>query len=180
MAEGIEPGDSGRPRDEGVDQPENDEATTSFPDTPASEPADSLRASPADATGIRELENAPKGPTRSIEAQQRELTKTRKVDAFLKAVADRYGLLPGKHMHIYDEFVLGENKRDLYLKDGLTRVNYKRDSTKYLVLPSIGGAEFKNSPISKVYHHNPPHANQTAGRCVNCCRFTDDRRVATH
>ena len=149
MAEGIEPGDSGRPRDEGVDQPENDEATTSFPDTPASEPADSLRASPADATGIRELENAPKGPTRSIEAQQRELTKTRKVDAFLKAVADRYGLLPGPH--IYDEFVLGDNWRDLYLKDGLTQVNYKRDSTEYLVLKSIGDAEFIKTHLFPKY-----------------------------
>ena len=68
------------------------------------------------------------------------LRKQKKVDAFLRAVADKYGLLPGRP--IYDEFVLGENKQDLYLKDGLTRVNWKRDSTKYLVLSSIGNAEF--------------------------------------
>jgi len=78
MAEGIELEDFGRPRDEGVNQPEDDETIAPFPDIPAFEPADFLDISPAEAAEIRKLENAPKGPTRSIEAQSRELTKTKK------------------------------------------------------------------------------------------------------
>ena len=141
MAEGIELGDVGSARDEDVDGPAVQSERPNF-----------LGISASEAAEIRKLENEPVNFTDiSIEAQRRELTKTKKVDAFLKAVADRYGLLPGKHMHIYDEFVLGENKRDLYLKDGLTRVNYKRDSTKYLVLPSIGGAEFIRTRLFPKY-----------------------------
>ena len=152
MAESVELGDFGRPRDEGVDQPEDDETVPPFPDIPASESADFLSTPAPEAAEIRGLENEPKGPTRSIEAQRRELTKTKKVDAFLKAVAKRYGLLPAEeHMNIYDEFVLGKNKRDLYLKDGITLVNYKNDSTKYLVLSSIGDAEFIRTHLFPKY-----------------------------
>jgi len=89
MAKVIELGDFGRPRDEGVDQPENNETIASFPDIPASESAGFLDTPAFEAAEIRGLENEPKGPTRSIEAQRRELTKTKKVDSFLKAVARR-------------------------------------------------------------------------------------------
>ena len=47
MAEGIELGDLGRPRDEDVDQPEDDESTAPFVDIP-----------PADATAIHNAEAA--------------------------------------------------------------------------------------------------------------------------
>ena len=161
MAEVIELPDVGSAHDEGVDQPEGSETIPSFPDVPASESADFLDTpapeaadspdTPASesvdfleipasvAASIHKRENEPKGPTRSIEAQRRELTKTEKVAAFLRAVKERYGLSPKQG--IYDEFVLGKNKRDLYLKDG-TQVTWKNNSTRYLVLRSIGDAEY--------------------------------------
>jgi len=116
MAEGIGLQDIGRQKE--VNQPDADEAATSFIDIPASE-----------RTHIRKQEDTLIHHTgSSLAAQRRELVKT-KVDAFLKVVAERYGLLPGPF--IYDEFVLGEDKRALFLKDGLIRVTWVKDSTRY-------------------------------------------------
>ena len=137
MAEGIEFGDSGRPRVETMDDlideilgPEDDETTTPFVDIP-----------PAGSTLIRNKEASLGSLTGDpLIAARRELLKT-KVDAFLKVVADRDGLLPGPH--VYDEFVLGEDGRALYLKDGLKRITWKNNSTRYRVLQSLGTADFK-------------------------------------
>ena len=129
MAEGIELGDFGRSRDEDVDQYEDDETIAPFVDIP-----------PADSTSIHNEEAALGSLTGDpLTAARRELLKT-KVDAFLKVVAARDGLLPGPH--VYDEFVLGEDGRTLYLKDGLKRVTWKNNSTRYRVLRSLGTAEF--------------------------------------
>ena len=72
---------------------------------------------------------------RDLKAQRQKLVET-KVNAFLNVVADRDGLLPGPL--IYDEFVLGKDGRTLYLKDGLKRVTYKNDSTRYIALKGFG------------------------------------------
>ena len=129
MAEGIELGDLGRPRDEDVDQPEDDETTAPFVDIP-----------PADATAIHNAEAALEHLTGDPLAAARRKLLESKVDAFLKVVAAREGLLPGPH--VYDEFVLGEDCRTLYLKEGLIQVTWKNNSTRYRVLRSLGTAEF--------------------------------------
>ena len=72
-----------------------------------------------------------------------------KVDAFLKVIADRSGLLPGPH--VYDEFVLGEDGRALYLKDGLKRITWKNNSTRYRVLQSLGTADFIRTHLFPEY-----------------------------
>ena len=144
MAEGIELGDFGRPRDEDVDQPEDDETLAPFIDIP-----------PADATAIRNKEAALKSLTGfSHTAARRELLES-KVNAFLKVVAGRDGLLPGPH--IYDEFVLGELEEGglpLYLKEGLKRVTWKKNSTRYLVLRSLGTPGFIRNHLFPDYE--PP------------------------
>jgi len=109
MAEGIELPDLGG-LDEDAAQPtfaqQSNETTTPFIDILASK-----------SMAIHSQEDALKYFTgSSLEAQHWELLKT-KVNVFLNVVADRDGLLPGPH--IYDEFVLGEDGRMLYLKDGL-------------------------------------------------------------
>ena len=126
MTEGIELGDFGRPGDEEI---ADDETTMPFVDIP-----------PDDSTSIHNEEASLEGLTGdSLAGTRRRLLKS-KVDAFLKVVADRDGLLPGPH--VYDEFVLDEDGRTLYLKDGLTRVTWKTNSTRYRVLQSLGSAEF--------------------------------------
>ena len=145
MAEGIEFGDSGRPRVETMDDlideilgPEDDETTTPFVDIP-----------PAGSTLIRNKEASLGSLTGDpLIAARRELLKT-KVDAFLKVVADRDGLLPGPH--VYDEFVLGEDGRTLYLKDGLKRVTWKTNSTRYRVLSSLGKTDFIRTHLFPEY-----------------------------
>ena len=145
MAEGIEFGDSGRPRVETMDDlideilgPEDDETTTPFVDIP-----------PAGSTLIRNKEASLGSLTGDpLIAARRELLKT-KVDAFLKVVADRDGLLPGPH--VYDEFVLGEDGRALYLKDGLKRITWKNNSTRYRVLQSLGTADFIRTHLFPEY-----------------------------
>jgi len=128
MAEGIELGDFGRPRDEGVDQPEDDETTTSYVDIPL-----------ADSTSIHNKEAALPSLTGDPLIVARRGLLESKVNAFLKVVADREGLLPGPY--VYDEFVLGEDGLALYLKDG-TQVTWRNNSTRYRVLQSLGNADF--------------------------------------
>ena len=80
------------------------------------------------------------------------LLKT-KVNAFLNVVADRDGLLPG--LVVYDEFVLEDDCWTLYLKDGLTQVTWKTDSTKYRDLRSLGRpAEFMRTHLFADYTSN--------------------------
>ena len=120
MTEGIELSDLDRQKN--VNQPEDAEAATSFI-PPAS-----------DRICIRNQEDGKPITGRSLEAQRLDTLKT-KVNVFLKAVAKNYGLLLA--VPVYDEFVLGEDKRTLFLKDGLIRVTWKKDSTKYLALTSL-------------------------------------------
>ena len=136
MAEGIELSDLGSGfHDDVAEQPDE---TTPIIDIPAFE-----------STAIHNQEDTLEHFTgSSLEAQRRELLKT-KVDAFLKAVADRYGLLPGPH--IYDEFVLGADGRTLYLKDGLKQVTHKNDSTKYLTLKALGTANWIRTHLFPEY-----------------------------
>jgi len=90
----------------------------------------------SESTAIHKAEDARKHYVgRDLKAQRQKLVET-KVDAFLNVVADRDGLLPGPL--IYDEFVLGKDGRTLYLKDGLKRVTYKNDSTRYIALKGFG------------------------------------------
>ena len=124
MAEGVEPGDFDDLIDEAL-EPEDDE----FIDIPL-----------ADSTSIHNEEAALESLTGGSLADARRGLLKSKVDAFLKVVAGREGLLPGPY--VYDEFVLGEDKRTLYLKDGLTQVTWKNDSTRYRVLSSLGKADF--------------------------------------
>ena len=88
-----------------------------------------------------------------LKAQRQKLVET-KVDAFLNVVADRDGLLPGPL--IYDEFVLGEDGRTLYLKDGLKQVTWKNDSTRYLALKGLGrSAEWIRAHLFPYYKSTP-------------------------
>jgi len=136
MAEGIELPDWGKGDD--INQPDDDETTIPFVDIPASE-----------SFTIHKQEDALASFTgRSLEAQRWELLKT-KVDAYLKVVADRDGLLPGPH--IYNEFVLDEDGRTLYLKDGLKQVTWKNDSTRYLALKGLGTADFIRTHLFPEY-----------------------------
>ena len=140
IAEGIELQDIDWQKD--VDQPDDDEAATSFIDIP-----------PSERTAIHKPEDALEHFTgSSLEAQRRELLKT-KVDAFLKVVAEKYGLLPGPH--IYSEFVFGENWRALFLKDGLVQVTWKKDSTKYRVLKSLRRAAWIRTHLLPEYTATP-------------------------
>jgi len=81
---------------------------------------------------------------------RRQLLKT-KVDAFLKEVDRRDGLLPGPD--IYNEFELGDDGRALFLKEGHKRVTWEKDSTNYRTLHSIGTADF-------IRTHLFPNTNQ--------------------
>jgi len=100
------------------------ETTTPFIDIPASE-----------STVVHNQEDALKYfKGSSLKCKRRELLKT-KVNVFLKVVGDRDGLLP--RPHIYDEFVLDEDRRTLYLKGGLKRVTLKNNSTRYLALKEL-------------------------------------------
>jgi len=78
---------------------------------------------------IHEQETAPETYKGEILAEQWERLKETKVDAYLKVVAARTGLLPAPN--IYDEFYLGKDGRMLYLKNG-TRVKHLKKT-----LPSI-------------------------------------------
>ena len=153
MAEGIELGDFGRPGDEEI---ADDETTLLFVDIP-----------PAASTSIHNEEASLESLTGgSLADARRELLKT-KVDAFLKVIADRDGLLPGPH--VYDEFVLGEDGRTLYLKDGLKRVTWKTNSTRYRVLQSLGTADFIRT------HLFPEYVTRRAkptGQQIVCSVFT--------
>ena len=165
MAEGIEFEDFGRPRDEDVDPPEGDETTTSYVDI-----------SPADSTLIRNKEAALGGLTGdSLTASRRELLKT-KVDVFLKVVADRTGLLPGPC--IYDEFVLGEDGRTLYLKEGLIQVTYKNDSTKYRVLRSLGKADFIRTRLFPDYKYTTRRRARVTTRQISALQRVDESATA--
>ena len=121
MAGGVELSDMG-PRSEDLEDQPNE--TTPY------------IISASEAAMIRNQEDALARYTgSSIEHQRRELLKT-KVDAFLKAVAARDGLLPGPL--IYDEFVLDDvDGRALYIKDGLKRVTYKNNTARYLALSTL-------------------------------------------
>ena len=92
-----------------------------------------------DKTCIHKLETALETYKGEILAEQWESLKETKVDAYLKVVAKRIGLLPTPQ--IYDEFYLGKNGRMLYLKNS-TRVTYLNDSTKYRRLKSIASADY--------------------------------------
>jgi len=133
MAEGVEPGDFDDLIDEAL-EPEDDE----FIDIPL-----------ADSTSIHNEEAALESLTGGSLADARRGLLKSKVDAFLKVVAGREGLLPGPY--VYDEFVLGEDKRTLYLKDGLTQVTWKNDSTRYRVLQSLGTADFIRTHLFPEY-----------------------------
>jgi len=85
-------------------------------------------------------------------AQRRKLLES-KVNAFLKVVADRDGLLPGPL--IYDQFVLGEDGRTLYLKEGHKRVTWKNDSTRYLALKEFGRADWISMHLFPDYKTTP-------------------------
>jgi len=77
-----------------------------------------------------------------------ERLKETKVDAYLKVVAKRIGLLPTPQ--IYDEFYIGKDGRMLYLKNG-TRVTYLNDSTKYQTLKSIASADYIRTHLFPYY-----------------------------
>ena len=64
---------------------------------------------------IREQETALETYKGEILAEQWEKAEETKVDAYLKVVAARTGLLPAPN--IYDEFYLGKDGRSLYLKN---------------------------------------------------------------
>ena len=92
-----------------------------------------------------------------------------KVDAFLKEVARRDGLLPVQPgLLIYNEFELGDDGRALFLKEGHKRVTWEKDSTKYKVLKSIGSADFIRTHLFPDYTSTqstpriPPRRNRTA------------------
>ena len=143
MAEGIEFEDLGRPRDENVDPPEDGETITSYISIPS-----------ADSRLIHNKEASLEGLTgRSLADVRRELLEL-KVKVFLRAVAGRYGLEPAPC--IYDEFVMGKDERTLYLKDGLTHVTWKKNSTKYRVLPSLGDADFIRTHLFPNYTDSGP------------------------
>ena len=91
-----------------------------------------------DKTCIHKLETALETYKGEILAEQWERLKETKVDAYLKVVVKRTGLLPTKQ--IYDEFHLGKDGRMLYLKNG-TRVTYLKDSTKYRTLKFIDSVD---------------------------------------
>ena len=163
MAEAIDlPDLAGGSRD--VDY---DEATLPPIDIPTSESA-----------RIHTQEEALAGFTgSSLESQRHELLKT-KVDAFLKVVADKYGLLPEREL-IYNEFVLDADGRTLRLKDGLRRVTHKNDSTKYLTLPRIGTADFIRTHLFPDYKTTytpvaPPRTRKTVAAFTTAgSRVTD-------
>jgi len=90
-------------------------------------------------TYIHKLETALETYKGEILAEQWEKLKKTKVDAYLKVVAERIGLLPTPQ--IYDEVYLGKDGRMLYLKNG-TSVTYRNDSTKYRTLISIASADY--------------------------------------
>jgi len=139
MAEGFQLGDFGRPGDKEID---DDETPTPYVDIP-----------PADATAIRNKEAALESLTGSSRVDARQGLLKTKVNAFLKVVADIDGLLPGPL--VYDEFVLDDDCRTLYLKDGLTQVTWKTDSTKYRDLRSLGRpAEFIRTHLFPDYTSN--------------------------
>jgi len=132
-----------------------DVATTSYINNPASE-STYMDIPDSEHTHIRKQEAAHDHCTgSSLEALRRDLVKTQ-VNAFLKAVAKRYGLLPGQF--IYDEFVLAKNGRDLFLKEGLVQVTYVNDSTKYKVLKSIGKAAWIREHLFPGYTTTTPVA----------------------
>jgi len=120
------------------------------PMTPMKQPRH-IAIPPADSTLIHNAEGSSRNLAGSSLAKlRRELLKN-KVEAFLRAVADKYGLLPGPSC-VYDEFVLGEDCRTLYLKDGFKRVTWKNDSTKYRVLSSLGMADFIRTHLFPEYN----------------------------
>ena len=87
-----------------------DEATTSYINNPPSERT-YIDIPDSERTHIHKQEAAHDHCTgSSLEALRQDLVET-KVNAFLKAVAKIYGLLPGQF--IYDEFVL-ERMGELY------------------------------------------------------------------
>ena len=134
MSEGIELSDLGEAPLESYDA---DETTTPF-----------IAIQPAHSTLIHNAEASSRNLAGSSLAElRRELLKN-KVEAFLNAVADKYGLLPGPH--VYDEFVLGEDCRTLYLKDGFKRVTWKNDSTKYRT--GLGTADFIRTHLFPDYN----------------------------
>ena len=92
-----------------------------------------------DKTCIHKLETALETYNGEILAEQWERLKETKVDAYLKVVAKRTGLLPTTQ--IYDEFYLGKDGRMLYLKND-TRVTHLIYSTKYRTLKSIASADY--------------------------------------
>jgi len=139
MAEGVELTDLGSGWEDVVDQPDE---TTPFINIPASE-----------STVIHNQEDALGHYTgSSLQAQRRKLLES-KVNAFLKVVADRDGLLPGPL--IYDQFVLGEDGRTLYLKEGHKRVTWKNDSTRYLALKEFGRADWIRMHLFPDYKTTP-------------------------
>ena len=147
MAEGIEFGNF----DDLTDEILGPEDEILEPEDEILEPEDDvfIDIPPADSTSIRYEEAALGSLTGDpLIAARRELLKT-KVDAFLKVVADRDGLLPGPH--VYDEFVLGADGRALYLKNGLKQVTWKTNSTRYLALQSLGTADFIRTHLFPEY-----------------------------
>ena len=88
---------------------------------------------------IHEQETAPETYKGEILAEQWERLKETKVDAYLKVVAARTGLLLAPN--IYDEFYLGKDGRLLYLKNS-TRVTHLKDSTQYRRLKDIGSVNY--------------------------------------
>jgi len=128
MAEGIEMGEFGRTDDFSQQDIDEDWETT-------------LNTSPERRHIIRRLENElPQYDGKSLEEQRKELLKT-KVDAFLKAVLEKYGLYPMNEF-VYQEFELGADGVTLYLKDGHKRVTTLQDTTKFLDLKKLAPATF--------------------------------------
>ena len=128
---GLEMTEFGRPEDSVLD--EGRVETTDVDEGPT---VDILTE---DKTCIHKLETALETYNGEILAEQWERLKETKVDAYLKVVAERIGLLP--KLDIYDEFYLGKDGRMLYLKNG-TRVTHLKDSTKYRTLKSIASADY--------------------------------------
>jgi len=86
---------------------------------------------------------------RTLEEQRKELLKT-KVDAFLKAVLEKYNLYPLSDF-VYGEFELGDDGRSLYLKEGHRRVTQKNNTAQFLDLKSLGPADFIRNRLFPEY-----------------------------
>jgi len=141
MAEGFEMAEFGRTDDKLIKELQQD--IDEDWETP-------LNASPERVHIIQRLESElAQYAGKSLEEQRKELLTT-KVDAFLKAVLEKYGLYPINDF-VYQEFELGADGVTLYLKDGHKRVTALQDTTKFLDLKKLAPASFIRTHLFPSY-----------------------------